>query len=348
MKKIEKDKTIQMSLFDYFMDDQRFSLKEATDYVKQEKKLDVNNASIRARIYEGIDRGIFKRLARGVYQVVSQIGKQASKCLMINGDGRNLSFLKDKSIDGIITDHPYALNKSLKGGNRKFAEYELFRYTEKDFQEKARVLKDGAFDVEFIPEENADNFEYLYQIKKMAIASGFQYYAKVSWVKGTFVANTGRKKHNVEDVLFLSKGKPRCLKPNAKKNKQVALDAKLDIRGLDAKEIFKLLLQNKLPVHYMTGTAGMLPKSFDVQPPSKKERVHQAEKPVELLKQIIKFISKPYEMLLDQFAGSGNLGIASSELNRNSIVIEKDDTTFNKMKEHVSQSIKGSQMVQVI
>ena len=102
----DKKESIQMSLFDYFLDDKQFSLKEATSYVKEEKKLDVNNASIRARIYEGIDRGIFKRLARGVYQVVSQIGKDISKCLLVNGDGRDLSFLKDSSIDGIVTDNP--------------------------------------------------------------------------------------------------------------------------------------------------------------------------------------------------------------------------------------------------
>ena len=344
----DKKESIQMSLFDYFLDDKQFSLREATSYVKEEKNLDVNNASIRARIYEGIDRGIFKRLARGVYQVVSQIGKDISKCLLVNGDGRDLSFLKDSSIDGIVTDHPYALGKSLKGGNRKFADYELFRYTEKDFKEKARILKDGAFDVEFLPEENADNFEYLYKVKKMAIANGFQYYAKVSWIKGTFVSNTGRKQHNCEDVLFLTKGKPRALKPNAKKNKQVALDAKFDIKGLDAKQIFNLLVRNNLPVSYMTGTAGMLPKAFDVQPPAKKERVHQAEKPVKLLKQIIKFISKPYETLLDQFAGSGNLGIACSQLKRNSIIVEKDKATFDVMKDHISSLIEGSKVEQVM
>lgn len=47
------------------------------------------------------------------------------------GDGRDLSFIEDNSIDGIITDHPYDLAKSLTGGNRKFATYELFKYTQK-------------------------------------------------------------------------------------------------------------------------------------------------------------------------------------------------------------------------
>ena len=76
--------------------------------------------------------------------------------------------IKDHSIDGIITDHPYALTKALSGGNRKFATFELFRYENKDFEEKQRVLKKGAFLVEFLPEESEINYEYLYNIKQMA------------------------------------------------------------------------------------------------------------------------------------------------------------------------------------
>jgi hypothetical protein len=56
-----------------------------------------------------------------------------------------LSFLKDNSIDAIITDHAYDLKKSLKGGNRDFAAYECFQYTQEDFDEKYRVLKKGCF-----------------------------------------------------------------------------------------------------------------------------------------------------------------------------------------------------------
>lgn len=45
--------TIQMSLFDYFMEDEQFTIPEATALVKEQKKLQVNDESIRARIYEG-------------------------------------------------------------------------------------------------------------------------------------------------------------------------------------------------------------------------------------------------------------------------------------------------------
>ena len=201
--------TIQMSLFDYFMEDEQFTIPEATALVKEQKKLQVNDESIRARIYEGLELGIFKRVARGVYKVESQLNKKTATCLLINGDGRDLSFIEDNSIDGIITDHPYDLAKSLTGGNRKFATYELFKYTKKDFQEKMRVLKEGAFCVELLPEENEVNYQYLYEVKQMAIKEGFKYFAKVPWIKGDFKANTGRIREKKKKASALKKAENR-------------------------------------------------------------------------------------------------------------------------------------------
>ena len=152
------DNTIQMNLFEYFIDEEKFSIQDATNLVKNIKNMQVNNESIRARIYEGVEKGIFTKISRGVYKVTSQIEGKENTCLLINGDGRDLSIIKDKSIDGIITDHPYDLQKALTGGNRKFATFELFRYESKDFKEKQRVLKEGAFLVEFLPEESEVNF----------------------------------------------------------------------------------------------------------------------------------------------------------------------------------------------
>lgn len=118
---------------------------------------------IRARIYESLGVA-FKRIGKGIYFA----NTDAESVALIEGDGRDLSILKDCSVDCIITDHPWADTKSNKGGNRSFADYEAFRYTVEDFKEKARVLKDGCFLVEFLPAENESNFNYLYEIKKMA------------------------------------------------------------------------------------------------------------------------------------------------------------------------------------
>lgn len=253
----------------------------------------VNKASVRARIYENL--GIaFERVGRGIYKTMDE------SCLLIEGNGRNLSAIASGSIDCILTDHPWDDKKATKGGNRSFADYDTFRYEQSDFDEKARVLKDGAFLCEIVPAESATNFHYLYELKCMAEKAGFEYYAKVPWKKGTFVANTGRKAKNTEDVLLFTKGKARCMKPDKQRN--------LDADGN--------------PTQFMSGAAGMLPTCFDVQAVPKKDIIAQSEKPVELYKQILSFITYPGEIVLDQFAGSGAVGQAAIESGRKAILIE--------------------------
>ena len=281
-----------------------FGLEEAYKAVP-----DVPTDSVRGRIYEAMKKNIFSRLGRGMYAAVQAYrdetgDTQAAACILLNTDGRDLDFLRDESMDAIITDHPYRLDNALKGGNRDFASYELFQYASRDFDEKIRVLKSGCFLAEFIPEESAMNYEYLYRLKEMAMSAGFLYYAKVPWKKGLFVANTGRKSGNTEDILIFSKGTPRKLRPDAKKDK-----AEPGVR------------------HFMSGAGGMLPTCFDVAPPDKKSRIHQAEKPVELLKQLIRYITTFGEWVLDQFAGSGSTGLACLETGRNCILAEKDPRT---------------------
>lgn len=253
---------------------------------------DVNKESVRARIYENLGTA-FMKLGKGLY-----ISSDAD-CILIEGNGRDLSILEDGSIDCIITDHPWDDKGANKGGNRNFAAYNCFQYTLEDFKEKARVLKEGSFLCECIPAENETNFDYLYQLKKMAQEAGFEYYCKVPWKKGTFVSNTGRKAKNSEDIMIFSKGKPRALKPD--KQRRVV---------------------NGVPTKFMSGTAGMLPTEFNVQAVPRKEAIAQSEKPVPLFEQLLEYVTKENEVVLDQFAGSGAVGMACINKKRKCILIE--------------------------
>ena len=277
-----------------------FYIKDVYDKFTEEKK-----DTIRGRIYEHLGKE-FQRIGRGIYFA----GTKDEAVALIEGDGRDLSMFSDNSFDCIITDHPWSDEKANKGGNRSFADYETFKYTPDDFKAKARVLKEGCFLVEMIPAENESNYEYLYQIKKMAEEAGFQYYAKVPWTKGTFVGNTGRKAKNQEDMMIFSLGKARNMRPDAKKDK-----ADPSVK------------------HYMSGAAGMLPTDFNVQPPDKKSRLHQAEKPVGLVEQLLEYLTFEGEMVLDQFAGSGVVGEACIKKRRGCVLIEKS-------KEFISKIIK--------
>lgn len=265
-----------------------FTLKDAYGV-----NLDVKKESVRARIYENLGT-TFSRIGKGIYMTKDE------ECVVIEGNGRDLSCIEDKTIDCIITDHPWEDRKATKGGARNFATYPVFKYTIEDFKEKARVLKDGSFLCEIIPAESETNFDYLYEIKKMAEKAGFQYYAKVPWKKGTFVSNTGRKAKNTEDLMIFSKGKPRALRPDKQ-------------RGIDA---------YGNPTRRMSGTNGMLPTCFDVQAVSKKDKIAQSEKPVALFEQLLDYLTLSNEIVLDQFAGSGAVGEACINKKRKCILME--------------------------
>lgn len=273
-----------------------FTMKEA-----YEVNPDVNKESVRTRIYENLNVE-FEKLGKNLY-----ITKDRD-AIVIEGDGRDLSILEDASIDCIITDHPWEDNKSNKGGSRNFASYSCFRYTVEDFEEKARVLKNGSFLCECIPAENENNYEYLYELKKMAEAAGFKYYCKVPWKKGTFVSNTGRNAKNFEDILIFSKGKPRALRPDKQ-------------RGI----------VNGVPTRFMSGANGMLPAEFNVQAVSKTSRIAQSEKPSLLFEQLLEYVTKENEVVLDQFAGSGSVGEACIHKNRKCILIEKSHDLVMKI-----------------
>lgn len=87
----------------------------------------------------------------------------------------------------------------------------------------------------------------------------------------------------------------------------------------------------------MSGAAGMLPTAFDVDPLAKKDKIHQAEKPVKLLEQILEFVTQEGELVLDQFAGSGVLGEAALNTHRDSILIEKDEKTYENIKRRLDK-----------
>lgn len=293
------------TIYQTFADVASFSLCEAYESISEKP-----HETVRARIYEKL--GVkFERLAKGIYRTIDS----DEVCVVMEGDGRDLSMLPDNSIDCILTDHPWLDSKSNKGGSRSFSDYACFRYTLEDFVEKARVLKDGCFLVEILPSENENNYEYLYQIKQYAKKCGLLYYSKVPWKKGTFVSNTGRKSKNTQDVMIFSKGKPRSMRIDRKKTNQTG------------------------ELCYMSGCNGMLPAMFDVQPVSREARRHQSELPVSLCEQIIEFVTYQGEILLDSFAGSGAVGEAALNKHRNCVLIELLHENVERIKERLGHRI---------
>lgn len=276
------------------------SLKEIYLFIKDKwidlkgnKKLPTEE-TIRAAIYKAPKKYSFERIGKGLYFLKGNI----TGSLLIRGDSRKLSEIKDNSIDCIITDHPWKDVKAHKSGNQKnFASYETFEYTLEDFKNKSRVLKDGAYLAEFLPIESATNWEYLSKIKNMAKDAGLQYYCQLIWRKAPEGSiNTGRTTKGVEQILIFSKNKPRRLSPKGKP--------------------------------YLTKE--MLSYEIDIPANKGKEKNHQAEKPIQLYEYLISNLTEEGDVCLDQFGGSCNLLQASINTNRWGIVYEKCEEFVDK------------------
>jgi len=271
---------------------------KAIDNSEYVSNSDTVHDSARAIIYR--HKNQFKRVCKGIYMLVGE--KSAS--LLIEGDGRKLDEIEDGSIDCIITDHPWEDKKAHRSGNQKsFADYNTFEYKLEDFKQKARVLKDGAYLCEFLPIESATNWKYLEEIKHMAEDCGLQYYTQCIWrnaPEGTI--NTGKTTKGVQQLLIFTKGKPRKL-------------SRKGVNAYQTKEILKyeieVLLKNK-------------------------DKVHQAEKPVELYEYLISQFTEENDVCLDQFAGSCNMLKAATNLNRFSICYELCHDFVVKAKERLN------------
>ena len=89
--------------------------------------------------------------------------------------------------------------------------------------------------------------------------------------------------------------------------------------------------ERKKPIERMSAREGTrCVKSVIDAPNGRRKGQHSTAKPVELYKWIIERYSNENDMVLDPTFGSGNSGLASTELKREYIGIEKDNTFFNK------------------
>lgn len=77
-----------------------------------------------------------------------------------------------------------------------------------------------------------------------------------------------------------------------------------------------------------------LPGVFNCSPPSTKTRIHQTQKPVALLTEILKILT-PGQRVLDPFAGSGSTIIAAIDSGLNAIGIEQNKTIYDAAADRI-------------
>jgi len=97
------------------------------------------------------------------------------------------------------------------------------------------------------------------------------------------------------------------------------------------------------PTPNQAGTTKRYPQSvlnFKVVNNDDSRRIHSTQKPVELLRYFIRTYTREGELVLDNVCGSGSLGVAAIEENRDFILMEKVEETYNLAKAVIDAKLK--------
>lgn len=101
-------------------------------------------------------------------------------------------------------------------------------------------------------------------------------------------------------------------------------------------------------IFYATkGQKGLLTSPVDILDEarvSRKERIHAAQKPVELLEELINCATLPGDFVLDPCCGSGSTLVAAKNLKRRGLGIEVDETFYNTAMSNVFGGENGPQI----
>ena len=223
---------------------------------------------------------------------------------LYNDDCLNvLRNIADASIDLIITDPPYELENH-GGGKNEFSNRELTSNT----AEYVGFMSNG-FDYDSV-------FREMLRICKIPNMFIFCSNKQVSRIMSYF-----EREGLIVTLLVWNKTNPAPLC----NGKHVSdLEFIVYVRGKGSK------FNNSVPFEYKK-------KLYSSPVVSKKDRIHTAQKPVELISRYIELCSDKGDTILDCFMGSGSVGVACKNLDRNFIGIEIDKTYFDLAKDRIDK-----------
>ena len=113
-----------------------------------------------------------------------------------------------------------------------------------------------------------------------------------------------------------------------------------EIQG-DQVFLFEFLAAANGPRDFTTQGATYHAGILRSMPPATKDRCHSTQKPVAVLRDLVK-VAKPGETILDPFVGSGTTALACLETGRRFVGIELTDQYFDIALERIKTELRGS------
>ena len=233
-----------------------------------------------------------------------------------------LKTLEDNSIDLILLDPPYFGIVKDDWDNQWDINEDFLNWCKEWMIECLRVLKDtGSF---YIWGQVGEKSDILIHQKLLLDSLGFHFKDWITWKKRRGLGNRKGWLYTREECLWYVKDNNQFYWNEDEQYSDEKSSFKQGFSGYELKSENKRITNVWDDIPEFIGNKGIL---------------HYTPKPLEGIERIIKTSTKEGQVVLDVFAGSGTTGIASRNLNRKCILVEKDISSINEIKRRLIDEI---------
>ena len=235
---------------------------------------------------------------------------------IINGEAiEELKKIKSNSIDLIVADPPYNLNKNYgnKSDSKSFDDY--IDFTQQWIKEATRVLKPTGTIYVFM---GFRFISYLYQVMEKDNNLLFN-----NWICWYYTQGIGKKKGfspRHDDILMFTKSPKYKFNLDAIRIPQKYYRSVNNMRGANPGDVWEFS-----HIHYCQDN----------------RQNHPTQKPEGLIERMVLASSDEGDKVLDPFSGSGTTLRVCQQLNRNAIGVELNEEYVEMTKERLSNEFKA-------
>lgn len=224
-----------------------------------------------------------------------------------------LKFLPPKSVDLLIVDPPYNLDKDFHGNKFKKTSDEMYEeYTEQWISLVEPLLKDTATIYVCCDWQSSSAI-------CMVLKKHFYVQNRITWQREKGRGALSNWKNGMEDIWFATKSKSYTFNvEDVKVRRKVVAPYKVDGKPKDWEETEQGNFRNTYPSNFWD----------DISIPywsMPENTAHPTQKPEKLLAKLILASSNPGDVVLDPFLGSGSTSVTAKKLGRHYIGIEQNE-----------------------
>lgn len=229
---------------------------------------------------------------------------------------QELKKLKDESVDLIVTDPPYNLNKDYGNNNDNLIFEEYLEFSRLWIKEAVRVLKPNGTIYVFM---GMRYISYIYNILEQEFGLHFK-----SWITWYYTQGIGKTKGyspRHDDILMFTKDEKKyTFNLDDIRVPQKFYRSVNNMRGANPGNVWQFS-----HMHYC----------------NKNRKMHPTQKPEGLYERMILASSKEGDLVLDPFLGSGTLLRVCQNINRSAIGYDINPEYINMSTERLKEEFNG-------